>query len=101
MASSNSAWGSDGTVRKKLRARLRAEQRPCHLCGQPIDYSLPHDHPYSFSVDHIVPVARGGAVWDYDNLDAAHKCCNQRKGTGMPGDGGVVGALPVKRSRLF
>ena len=34
-------WGSNGNAERKLKARLRAEGRPCHICGQPIDYSLP------------------------------------------------------------
>ena len=32
---------ANGNARRKLRARLRAEGRPCHICGMPIDYGLP------------------------------------------------------------
>ena len=90
----------NGSARRKLRARLRGEGRPCHLCGQPIDYSLPAGHPWSFEVDEIIPVSRGGDPLDYGNVDAAHRLCNQRRGNRMPGDSGAKG-LPITRSRLF
>ena len=66
-------WSSNGNAERKLKARLRAEGRACHICGQPIDYSLPPGTPWSFEADHVVPRARGGAVLDYSNLDAAHR----------------------------
>lgn len=91
---------ANGSRRTALRCRLRAEGRPCHLCGLPIDYSLPPGHPWSFEVDEIVPVSRGGDPLDYDNVDAAHRICNQRRGNRMPGDAGATG-LPVARTRLF
>lgn len=95
---SSNVFHSNGNTARALRARLKAEGRPCHLCGQPIDYSLPAGDPWSFELDHVVPVARGGAVWDYDNCDAAHRICNERKGKHLPTDGV---ALPIVRSRLF
>ncbi len=92
------AWGSNGNAERKLKARLRAERRPCHLCHQPIDYSLPARDPWSFEVDHLKPKARGGALYDYENVDAAHRICNERKGKKMPGDDG---AREIRRTRLF
>ncbi len=92
------SWGGNGNAERKLRARLRAEGRPCHLCGQPIDYGLPAGHPWSFEADHVVPRSRGGAAFDYANLDAAHRICNQRKGKAMPGDGERG---RIVRTRLF
>ena len=85
---------ADGNARRKLRARLRAEGRPCWICvamGKRgvIDYSLKFPHPWSFVIDELVPVSRywlGGyadaksAALDYDNLAAAHKCCNEWRG---------------------
>lgn len=91
---------ANGSRRTALRGRLRAEGRPCHLCGLPIDYSLPPGHPWSFEVDEIVPVSRGGDPLDYGNVGAAHRICNQRRGNRMPGDAGATG-LPVARTRLF
>ena len=42
------SWGGNGNAERKLKARLRAEGRPCHICGMPIDYSLPPGDPWSF-----------------------------------------------------
>ena len=53
------SWGGNGNAERKLRARLRAEGRPCHICGMPIDYSLPPGDPWSFEADHVNPRARG------------------------------------------
>lgn len=91
---------ANGNARRKLRARLRAEGRPCHICGLPIDYGLPAGDPWSFEVDELVPVSRGGDPLDYSNVDAAHRICNQRRGNRMDGDEGAKG-LPIVRSRLF
>lgn len=91
-------WANNGNARTKLRIRLAEEGRPCHLCGQPIDYSLPSKEPWSFELDHIVPIARGGDPWSYENAAASHRICNQRKGKSMPGDGGAV---EIRRTRLW
>lgn len=71
---------TNGNARRKIRERLKAEKRPCHICGQPIDYSLPANDPWSFEVDEIVPISQGGDPFDYSNVDAAHRICNQRRG---------------------
>ena len=70
-----------GTARTKLRNRLKAEGRGCWICrafGRPdaIDYSLPARHPRSFEMDDLVPVSKGGDPTSYDNVDAAHRECN-------------------------
>lgn len=82
--------------RERVRARLKALGEPCAICGRPIDYDLdwwvdPKDgrrkrHPLSFEYDHRQPTARGGGN-DWDNAQAAHRICNQRKGArGGPGE---------------
>lgn len=74
----------NGSKRKKLRERLKAERRDCHICGCPIDYDLPAFDPMSFEVDEIIPVSRGGSPFDYNNVAAAHRICNERRGNRMP-----------------
>lgn len=65
-----------------LRKECREKMSPiCHLCGEYIDRDLPARHPMSWSLDHIIPLARGGARYDYSNLAPAHLSCNSRKGT--------------------
>ena len=71
---------ANGGARRKVRAWLRAQGLPCHVCGMPIDYSLPAGHPMSFEVDEIVPVSRGGSPIDRSNVAPAHRICNERRG---------------------
>lgn len=51
----------------------------CGLCGGEIDRTLRSPHPDSPSIDHIVPLALGGAH-SRANTQAAHLGCNVRKG---------------------
>lgn len=60
------------TVRDKNRAAVRRGHPDCHLCEQPIDYTLSYPHAGSFVVDHVVPIARGG-VDVLSNMKAAHR----------------------------
>lgn len=64
--------------RKRFRAALAASGAACHICGQPIDYALPHLDPMAFVVDHVKPLARGGTD-TRDNVAAAHRSCNSTK----------------------
>ncbi len=79
---SSNIRNANGSARRKLRARLRAEHRGCWICrafGRPdaIDYDLPARHPMSFEVDELIPVSKGGSPLDYRNVDATHRACNQ------------------------
>lgn len=51
----------------------------CALCGDPIDPSLKRPDLMSKSVDHIVPLARGG-THTQGNVQWAHLGCNFSKG---------------------
>ncbi len=53
---------------------VRATATVCHLCGKP--FTDPNDPPVA---DHVIPRARGGSD-EVDNLRAAHKSCNGRRG---------------------
>lgn len=63
----------------KNRKRILAEQEYCALCGQIVDKTLKFPHPMSASVDHIIPIAKGGHPAAYDNLQLTHLVCNQVK----------------------
>ena len=67
------------TRRDAHRRAIARSAAACHICGRPIDYTLPHTDPMSFVVDHIVPLAKGGSD-DLSNKAAAHKDCNGAKG---------------------
>ena len=70
---------SNGTRRRNLRNRVAALGLPCALCGGAIDYSLPAGHPMSYELDEIIPVSLGGDPLDPNNVQPAHRICNQRK----------------------
>lgn len=90
---------SNGNARRKLLAWLRAQGRPCHICGMPIDYSLPAGHPMSFECDELVPVSKGGSPYDRANVDAAHRICNERRGAAPAGAGPRPWQLPRPTTR--
>jgi 5-methylcytosine-specific restriction endonuclease McrA len=50
----------------------------CHICSTDIDPQLPYPHPLSASLDHVVPLIRGGAH-SRANVAAAHFTCNSSK----------------------
>lgn len=84
---------ANGNLRRKHRARFKAMDAPCGICGGklgPIHYDEPSDsmHPLSFVIDEIKPVSRWkefgypsarAAAEDWTNLQAAHYCCNAAK----------------------
>lgn len=51
----------------------------CGLCAAPLAFGADWPEPLSVSVDHIVPLSRGGAH-DLQNMQMAHLVCNLRKG---------------------
>jgi len=89
---------TNGNLRRKHRARFKAMNAPCGIChgklGE-IHYDEPsrHDYPLSFVIDEIYPVSRykefgysskEEAANDWNNLQAAHWICNQRKRASTP-----------------
>jgi len=51
----------------------------CPLCGDAIDATLKAPDLLSKSVDHIIPLSRGG-THEQSNLQWTHLICNMRKG---------------------
>ena len=93
-------------ARDQLRKQMIAREEPCHLCGMPIDYSLPAGDPMSFEMDEVIPVSRlpheqrRAAACDPANVKAAHRICNQKRGNRMMNE--LKGnALPIVRTRLW
>ena len=63
----------------KNKKRIYATQTVCAICGKPVDFSYKYPHPLSPTVDHIIPVSKGGHPSDLANLQLAHRCCNRAK----------------------
>lgn len=61
------------------KAKILATQTVCGICGKPVDKSFKFPHPLSPSIDHIVPVSKGGHPSDIGNLQLTHLCCNRFK----------------------
>lgn len=61
------------------RQRILKTQTICGICGKPVDFAYRYPHPLSPTVDHIIPVSKGGHPTDLSNLQLAHRCCNRQK----------------------
>ena len=69
------------------RKRALATLDPvCAICHKYIDLEAPPFSPLAVEVDHIVPRARGGAIYELSNLQLTHSRCNRKKGARMDSD---------------
>lgn len=76
--------GADRTIFMRYRNRILTEFKDdgyinCGICGLPINLSLSHPHPWSLTIDHVIPIAKGGTT-RAENLQPAHFKCNRQKG---------------------
>jgi 5-methylcytosine-specific restriction endonuclease McrA len=60
-------------------AVFKRDAYTCQLCGVPLDMEAKAPHPLSPSIDHVIPLAKGGAH-EPGNVQAAHFLCNSTKG---------------------
>ena len=69
-----------------LSKLLKRDKHICHICGGTVDTE---DYYYTEegyfiageqypSVDHVIPLAKGG-LHQWDNVKLAHRCCNNNK----------------------
>lgn len=72
------AWNR---LRLQCFKRDRAACAPCHLCGQPIDYTLePSSTPDAWEPDHILPVSTHPELAEVPtNIAASHRRCNRAR----------------------
>ena len=71
--------GEHRTAFEKNKKIIFKTQKVCGICGQPVDFSYKFPHPLSPTVDHIIPIAKGGHPSDLANLQLAHRTCNRSK----------------------
>jgi 5-methylcytosine-specific restriction endonuclease McrA len=62
-----------------IAAKWEGGNKNCCLCGKPTDRTIQSPDPMSFSIEHLIPISRGGRH-DIDNIDFAHRVCNSSKG---------------------
>ena len=64
----------------QFKHRCKIARLPCHLCGQPIDYTL-KTGPQAFQVDHYHPISqRPDLVYDQRWFRPSHATCNNHRG---------------------
>ena len=54
------------------------------ICGRPVNFDLKFPDPWSATLDHIIPISKGGSVVDIENLQLAHLQCNRMKASRLP-----------------
>lgn len=55
----------------------------CGICGDMIDRHLRGDNWWRATLDHVIPLCKGG-THTWDNVRAAHWRCNMLKGDTLP-----------------
>ena len=64
---------------RKARKKIFAMQSVCAICGRPVNFDLKFPDPWSATVDHIIPISKGGNPADIANMQLAHLQCNRIK----------------------
>lgn len=54
----------------------------CGICGSEVDGSLKYPDPLSASLDHVIPVSKGGSH-SLSNVQCSHLSCNVRRGAAI------------------
>ncbi|MGW6418834.1 HNH endonuclease [Streptomyces sp. NPDC055055] len=70
----------NGRPYRRLVAELKAKGLPCWICGHHINLRLDARHRLSFTLDHLVPLSRGGDLLSPANARPAHRACNSARG---------------------
>lgn len=64
---------------EKNKRTILMTQDVCGICGKPVDKALKYPNLMCATVDHIIPIAKGGHPSDITNLQLAHFACNRQK----------------------
>jgi len=71
--------GSRRSEFTKNKKKILMSQTLCGICGKPVDKTLRFPDPWSATIDHIIPVDKGGDPSNIGNLQLAHFYCNRQK----------------------
>lgn len=74
--------GRSGRPLGRLKAQLKAEgANICCHCGKGIDLSLPPNHKWAWTIEHVLPLRDYPELaLDINNAREAHRTCNSSKG---------------------
>lgn len=104
-------------IRKERNKRRRARKRTgiierfnsieiyerdrwiCQLCKKRVNKRLSYPHPYSASLDHIIPLSKGGNH-TRANVHLAHLTCNKKAFTGGIKQLLLFGGVDKKNPRI-
>lgn len=70
---------SSSVKARKVAALIKRDGLRCWICGGMLQEDTPEGDPWAITLDHYVPVSRGGADAN-SNLRLAHACCNSDRG---------------------
>lgn len=73
--------GRGGRPFERLKKVIYAREI-CWLCGKPVRYDVGPRHPLAPSVDHLIPLSKGGHPTAIENAELAHYGCNSARGNG-------------------
>jgi endogenous inhibitor of DNA gyrase (YacG/DUF329 family) len=77
----------DGFVESVYKARIfKRDNGMCQICGKKVSVKQKAPHPYSASLDHIIPLAKGG-THEPKNVRLVHFICNSIKSDGVSNGG--------------
>lgn len=102
-ASGSYNWAYDAARRARLAGatvvelfdRLEVFERDdwtCAICREPVDRDASPFHPDSPTVDHVVPLSRGGEH-TLANAQCAHLRCNSIKSDAVDGDAELLSSV--------
>lgn len=89
--------GQHRTTYERNKKKLFKTQTVCGICGRPVDFTAKFPAPLSPTIDHIIPINRGGHPSDISNLQLAHFCCNRAKSDKLLKDG----ATPIEEEQII
>lgn len=93
--------GDQRSAYLSAKKKIFASQDVCGICGKPVNKLLKFPHPLSKTVDHIIPVAKGGHPSDINNLQLAHWCCNRQKSDKLAPQTAAADTVKVISNRVL
>lgn len=63
----------------KAKKIIYASQSVCGICGRAVNFDKKFPDPWSATLDHIIPISKGGDPASIENLQLAHLQCNRIK----------------------